>query len=222
MPKLQHDVVSSPSDTTVPGLAQRRIWKSPEVLSHSLIVLTLPRLYLTPMTGTPKSEVISQLQTVRMVDTFLGPLATVIELHQIRRVKFELSTFTIVIDYYTANDPRARTMIQFANAEAADTFFAKLWRRLGDGYQLKSFAPEWWILARVPLVFVASLILFTFIAALGLNALADWGGDRDGPGQWLPNWRSLCIVSGGLVALVQVWLYRQSSQPPERLELLMK
>ena len=84
MMKLKNEVAPSPSDTTIPGLSQRRVWKAPDVTSHSLVVLTLPRLYLTPMTGEPKTEVIGQLQTVRMVDAFLGPLATAIDLHAVR------------------------------------------------------------------------------------------------------------------------------------------
>lgn len=216
------EVASSPSDTTVPGLAQRRVWKAPEVVSHSLVVLTLPRLYLTPMTGTPKTEVVGQLQTVRMVDTFLGPLATVIDLHTVRRVKLELATQSVKIDFFTANDPRARAVIQFASAADADSFFAKLWRRLGDGYQLKTLAPEWWTLARVPLVFVAAAILFTLLAAMGLNALADWGGDRRGLAKALPDWRTVCIFGGGAVAAAQVWLYRLATRPPEKLELVQR
>lgn len=220
MLKYQNEVAPSPSDTTIPGLAQRRVWKAPEVTSHSLVVLTLPRLYLTPMTGTPKTEVIGQLQTVRMVDAFLGPLATAIDLHTVRRVKLDLATQAVTIDHLTGNDPRARTVIQFATGEAADSFFAKLWRRLGDGYQLKTIAPEWWTLARVPLVFIAAAILFTALAAMGLNALSDWGAGK--LGRALPNWREACIVGGGIVAAAQVWLYRVSTHPPERLELHQK
>ena len=222
MMKLKNEVAPSPSDTTIPGLSQRRVWKAPDVTSHSLVVLTLPRLYLTPMTGEPKTEVIGQLQTVRMVDAFLGPLATAIDLHAVRRVKFELAAHAVTIDHFTDNDPKARTVIQFATGAAADSFFAKLWRRLGDGYQLKTFAPEWWMIARVPLVFIAAMILFTALAATGLNALSDWGADRGGLGRVLPDWRAACILGGGIVAAAQVWLYRLSTQPPERLELIQK
>ncbi len=214
------EVVSSPSDTTVPGLAQRRVWTAPEVVSHSLVVLTLPRLYLTPMTGAPKSEVVGQLQTVRLVDAFLGPLATVIDLHAVRRVKLDLTTQSVTIDHFTGNDPRARAVIQFASGGDADAFFAKLWRRLGEGFQLKARVPEWWTLARLPLVFVAAAILFTMLAAMGLNALADWGGNRAGLGRALPDWRTVCIFGGGAVAAAQVWLYRLATRPPERLELV--
>ena len=222
MLKFQTEVAPSPSDTTVPGLAQRRVWKAPEVLSHSLVVMTLPRLYLTPMTGAPKSEVVGQLQTVRMVDMFLGPLATAIDLHAIRRVKYELAASRVTIDHFTQNDPNARTTIQFAPGEAADNFFAKLWRRLGENYQLQSIAPEWWTLARVPLVFLASVLLFTALAAMGLNALADWGADRRGLGRILPDWKAVCIFGGGIVAAAQIWIYRLATRPPEQLELTPK
>ncbi len=218
--KIQNEVGASPSDTTIPGLAQRRVWKSPEVTSHSIVVLTLPRLYLTPMTGTPKTEVIGQLQTVRRVDAFLGPLATAIDLHTVRRVKLELATFTVTIDYVTPHDPKARTIIRFASGEIADAFFAKLWRRLGDGFKLKSHSPEWWTLARIPLIFIASVILFTALCAIGLNLFTDLGHQKEGVARILPNWRVACIFGGGVVAAAQVWLYRSSSIPPDRLELV--
>jgi hypothetical protein len=222
MISLPSEVVPSPSDTTIPGLAQRRVWKAPDVVSHSIVVLTLPRLYLTPMTGAPKSEVIGQLQTVRMVDAFLGPLATVIDLHTVRRVKLDLPRLLVTIDHSTANDPKARTAIQFGTSEAADSFFAKVWRRLGDGFQLKTHAPEWWMLARIPLVFIAAMVLFTAIAALGLNAVADWIGPRNGIGRLLPDWRIACIFGGGAIAAAQIWLYRLATRPPERLELVQR
>jgi hypothetical protein len=222
MLKFPSDVATSPSDTTIPGLAQRRVWKAPEVTSHSLVVMTLPRLYLTPMTGEPKTDVVGQLQTVRRVDAFLGPLATAIDLHAVRRVKLDLATQTVSIDHFTGNDPRARVAIRFATAADADSFFAKLWRRLGEGFQLKTRSPEWWTLARVPLVFVAAVILFTALAAMGLNALSDWNRPRAGLGRALPDWRTVCIVGGGAVAVAQVWLYRLATRPPERLELIPK
>lgn len=219
MLKLYNEVAPSPSDTTIPGLAQRRVWKAPDVTSHSLVVLTLPRLYLTPMTGSPKTEVISQLETVRAVDAFLGPMATSIDLHTIRRVKLDLKDNTIAIDHQMTNAPFARTVLTFANSQVADSFFAKLWRRLGDGYQLKTFQPEWWTLARLPVVFMAAVIGFTAISAMILNAMSDAGPDQHGIARLLPNWRIVCIVGGGIVAAAQMWLYRLSSRPPERLEL---
>ncbi len=219
MLKLPTENAASPSNTTIPGLAQRRVWKAPEVTSHSLVVLTLPRLYLTPMTGSPKTEVISQLETVRAVDAFLGPLATVIDMHTIRRVRLELAEHTITIDHPMANSPNGRTIITFADGKVADSFFAKMWRRLGDGYQLKTFAPEWWTLARLPVVFMAAAIVFTAITSMALNALSDAGAEHHPVAGVLPNWRIVCAVGGGAVAAAQLWLYRMASRPPERLEL---
>jgi hypothetical protein len=211
----------SPSDTAIPGLVERRIWKAPELTSHSMVVLTLPRLYLTPMTGVPKTEVLGQLQTSLEIDKLLGSYATSIDLHTIMRVKLNLITNTVNIDYRTANVPMARTSIVFADSKIADSFFAKLWRRLGDGYTLHTYRPEWWSLARIPVVFMAAMIVFTAIIAMGLNAISDQGFDRSGFGQYLPNWRTICIVGGGLVGAAQVWLYRLSNRPPERLEIVL-
>ncbi|QEL14691.1 hypothetical protein [Limnoglobus roseus] len=219
MLKLPDEIMAAPSDTTIPGLAQRRVWKAPDVTSHSLVVLTLPRLYLTPMTGSPKTEVISQLETVRAVDSFLGPLATAIDLYTVRRVKLDLKDHTVTIDHQMANSPNGRTVIRFADGRVADSFFAKIWRRLGDGYQLKTFAPEWWTLARLPIVFIAAVIVFTAITAMVLNAISDTGIDQHGIARVLPNWRIVCAVGGGAVAAAQMWLYRMASRPPERLEL---
>ena len=66
---------------------------------------------------------------------------------------------------------------------------------------------------------MAAVIGFTAVSAMLLNAVSDTGADQHGIARLLPNWRIVCIVGGGIVAAAQMWLYRLSSRPPERLEL---
>src|SRR5262245_22997341 len=123
--------VPIPSDTTIPGLSRRRVWAAPDVMSHSLVVLTLPRLYLAPPTGEPKPETIKALEKTIDVEAELGPQSTSIELASIRRVRLDLMRNTVRIDHNLARGGSRKAELVFAKAETADTVFSKLWRRLG-------------------------------------------------------------------------------------------
>src|SRR5262245_44081802 len=79
-----------PSDTTVPGWALRHVWAAPELASHSVLVLTLPRIYLAPGTEPPKPERIAVLEKSYDLETTLGPRTTAIDLASIRRVRLDL------------------------------------------------------------------------------------------------------------------------------------
>lgn len=210
-----------PSDTTIPGLARRRVWKAPEVESHSLVVLTLPRLYLAPAAGEPKPEVVAAIERGADVEAVLGPLATAVELAAVRRVRHDLVSNTLHLEYAPAAGGKLRTAIRFATAEAADAAFGKLWRRLGDEFKLKPFRADPWTAAREPVAVVVGLLLATAVLAVGLNALDDLAAAR----HWelagrLPGWRAVCAAGGAAAAGVTVWLYRRLTRPPERLDLV--
>src|SRR6478735_1579689 len=141
MPTSLSPVVSAlpvplPSDTAIPGLSRRRVWAAPEVISHSLVVLTLPRLYLAAPTGDPKPEQIAALDKVFDIEAVLGPMTTTIELNSIERVRLDLIQQTVRIDHETARDGLQRSEIVFDKPETADTVFSKIWRRLGAEFTL--------------------------------------------------------------------------------------
>lgn len=210
-----------PSDTAIPGLLRRRVWAAPEVASHSLVVLTLPRLYLAPPTLAFKPEKVTALEKSLDLDTEIGPLATTIELNRIHRVRLDLVRNAVRIEHTLAHGGRLKSDLVFNQPETADTVFSKLWRRLGGDFTLRPYKPDTWELARAPLLVMMGLALGTAGLSFSLNALADIRGGTD----WvtagvLPGWRAVCVIGGAAVALTHVWLYRRLTQPPERLELV--
>jgi hypothetical protein len=173
------------------------------------------------MTGEPKSETVAAIENGANLDTILGPLATTVELVTIHRVRLELLTNTLSLEYAAASAGKSRTAVQFATAEAADNAFSKLWRRLGDEFRLKPFRPDPWALARGPVAVILALFAATAILATGLNALEDQAAARS----WelvrgLPGWRFVCAAGGAAAAGVTVWMYRRLTRPPERLDLV--
>jgi hypothetical protein len=205
-----------PSDTGIPGLSRRRVWTAPEVVSHAVVVLTLPRLYLAPAGGAPaKPDAVAALETARDIELVLGPFATTIDLADVTRVRHELTTNTLKIEYRPRNGGTLRTAVRFATPEAADAVFAKLWRRLGDDFSLTQQQTDTWAAVKEPALILAGVLMSTIAGAVGLNALADAGRAPD----WLPGWQAVCGVGGAAAAAVTVWLHRRLTRPPERLEL---
>lgn len=212
---------AAPSDTGIPALARRRVWAAPDVTSHSLIVLTLPRLYLAPPGAAWRPEAVATIEAAVDVEAALGPLATAIDLATVRRVRLDLPTNTLTIEYTAARAGSAKVAVRFASWEAADAVFGKLWRRLGDGFALRPPRAAAWDVARAPVAFMAALLAGTGLAAVGLNALSDFApADRWPIARLLPDWRVVCGTGGAVVAAAQVWLYRRLTRPPERLELV--
>lgn len=210
-----------PSDTAIPGLARRRVWAAPDVSSHSLVVLTLPRIYLAPPVGEPKPEKIAALEKSLDIEAVLGPLTTSIELASIQRVRLDLMRNTVRIDHDHPRGGHQRSELVFRKPETADTVFSKLWRRLGGDFTLRPYRPETWELARSPLLVMMAFALATAFVSFGLNAVSDvYGGTDWVTAGWLPGWRAVCVTGGAAVAAAHVWLYRRISKPPERLELV--
>lgn len=225
-----------PPETAVHGTARRRVWKYPELKSHSLLVLSLDRMHVAPLAGPPKPDTLAAVEAGADLDEVLGPLATVVDLATVRRAKLDLLANALVVEY----GGRGRLTVVFATPEAADVCFTKLWRRLGEECQLVPHARDWWALARTPLTVLALVLLVTAALALGLNLFEDAAargsvsvagaagpgthaplprGPLDAVAGWL-DWRVVCGLGGAAAAAVQVWLYRRLTQPPAALVLV--
>ena len=218
-----------PSDTELPGLMRRRVWSYPELRSHSVMVLTLRRLHLAPLSGEPKPEALAAIDKGIDLEKILGPLTTIIDLDGVRRVKLDLLTNSLSIEYAAAGHGVIRVTVVFKAADDADACFSKLWRRLGETFHLMPYKRPSWVLARTPVTLLLGVLIATAALVLGLNVAEDAAIARaaegatktalDGVLNWL-NWKAVCAVGGVLAAGLQVWLYRRLTQPPVRLELV--
>jgi hypothetical protein len=139
---------------------------------------------------------------------------------------------SLTIEYATSGPGKSCVRITFATAEAADACFTKIWRRLGEGYQLAPYQRDTWNTVRAP-VLLLGLILFV---TAGVSALASLHEDRALPGphveavapagaerrnvlDWL-SWKVVCGLGGAAAAGSQVWLYRRLTTPPVALDLV--
>jgi len=212
------------TDTTLPGATRRRVWAAPEVRSHSLVVMTFGKIYLSPVAGTPKPETVSALENGADVEALLGPSAMAIDLAMVRQIRLDLVTNTLTIDYLVGQGSvsRLRVAIGFATSEAADTVFTKLWRRLGEGFDLTPVKPDLISIVRTPLAALGGVIAATAALALTLSSIHDFvsPGTLDLP-EWL-DWRVVCGLGGVVMAILQIWLYRRYTRPPVRLELVRR
>ena len=201
-------------DTTLPGLTTRLVWHGPDVRSHALAVLTATRLYVVPADAVIVPGTAAELRAGVDVDATIGRAATVVELGGVRRLTLDLPTDTLRVE--TAGGV---TGVRFGTAEAADAAFTALWRRLGDGFALTPYKLDGWDAARRPLAAMAGVAAGTFVFGLGLYVVNDTLGP---PPDWLLpvfNWRLVCGFGGGVLACLQVWLYRRLTSPPDRLDV---
>jgi len=229
-------------EQTLTVSTRRRVWKHPELRSHSLLVLSFDELRLAPLAGPPKPETVAALEAGADLDEVLGPLATAVELANVRQVKLDLLTNSVVVDYDGGVRGRSRLSVVFATPEAADAFFTKLWRRLGTGCELLPYKRDTLALARAPLAALALVVALTLASAVLVNLFEDYSGMRSGGSVSVPaagdagtavdlpkqtagsgsgflNWKLLCGLGGVAAAVTQVWLYRRLTQPPVSLEL---
>jgi hypothetical protein len=225
-------VNTPPLGTPLPDTVRRRIWSHPEITSHSLLVLTLDRFYLAPLAGTPRPEMLSAIEFGNDLDEVFGPLATVVNLKTIQRLELDLLDNSLTIEHGGTPARQARLRLGFATPEAADTCFTRMWRRLGDGYQLSPYQRGSWQSARAPLAALAGILILTALMAILLSvfedmaavAAADHAATRSGPTHlpgWL-DWKVVCGLGGVGAAISQVWLYRRLTTPPVSLELIRK
>jgi hypothetical protein len=223
---------------------KRRIWAQPEITSHSLLVLTPERMYLAPAGSDPRPETVTAITSGGDVDQLLGPLATSIGLVEVQKVKLDLLTNSLLIDYTGRGYSMSRVTATFATPEAADACFTKTWRRLGDGMKLNDGQRDKAELARGPLVLLFASLLVTAALALVISVFEDFSTARtaaqegavavgplgetvdtipktplEGLIGWM-DWRVICAVGGIVAAASQVWLYRRLTTPPVSLELV--
>jgi len=233
---------SIPLETALPGHTRRRTWFHPELSSHTLLVLTFDRLYVAPLTGSPKPEILAAIDSGADLDALLGPLATVIDVVAIRQLTLDLLTNSLNIEYAGSGLGRGRLGLTFATHEAADACFTKIWRRLGDGFQLAPYQRDTWHSVRSPLGLLALILLITAalagilsihqdmestrVAALNHTANGESATAVDLPkSRWDPlldwlNWKVICGFGGVAAACSQVWMYRRLTAPPVALELI--
>ena len=237
------DVLPSPLETAHPAHSRRRVWQHPDLTSHSLLVLTFEQIHLTAEAGNPKPEVVAAIEAGADLEQILGSLAVVIDLVSVRRLRLDLQTNSLIIEYVSSGLGTSRQRVTFATPEAADACFTKVWRRLGDGFGLAPFRRDNWALARGPLMLLLGTLLVTAALAIVLSVFEDMASARaasqvgaPGIGElgsrmnlprsplevllgWL-DWRVVCGLGGVVAAISQVWLYRRLTTPPASLELI--
>lgn len=224
MPVLNPSAIES----ALAGPSRRRVWAHPNVQSHSLVVLTHEVLHVAPLAGTPKAEVVSLAVEGGDLDELLGPYAVAVEVASVQRVRLDLVTNSLVVDYAKGGGmDTSRLTVTFATPEAADACFTKLWRRAGTGLQLRPYRRDAWVAARAPLALLAAALVTAAALALTLSVFEDMASARGAarvPARsaleallgWM-DWRWVCGAGGIVAAVAQVWLYRRLTQPPRSL-----
>lgn len=200
----------APSDTLFPAFNRRREWRAPEVRSHALIVLTETQLVLVRHgEDEPAAEGEGAAQL---------PDARTVELARLRRLSHDLPSFTLQLEC----DGGPPQTVQFATAEAADAAFALIWRRLGNGFDLLPPRPDPWEVARVPVAFLAGLLMATLTLTLVVSAAPDLPANALTAALRSADWRVIGGIGGVALALVQAWLYRRLTRPPSHLTLVRR
>jgi len=236
-------IPANPLEAARAARARRRVWRHPELTSHSLLVLTFEQLYLVPGAGDPDPDTVEAVESGADLDKLLGPQATVIELVSVRRLRLDLHANSVTVEYVGSGLGTSRQRVTFATTEAADACFTKVWRRLGEGVALSPYRRDKWSLARAPLAVLAGALAATAVLVLLLSIFEDMASARAAsrvaaPGlgelgartnipqsplellvSWL-DWRVVCGVGGVAAALSQVWLYRRLTTPPSSLEVV--
>jgi hypothetical protein len=214
-------------DTTLPGANARRLWSAPDVVSHHLIVMTLPRVYL--LTDEPEDMAGLKRQIAAGAD--LQPLleddAEVFFLTDILRADLDLLAGRI--DLHTTTGPRE---LRFANSETADDVFTKLLHRTREQFTLITDLPCLAQRLRTPLGVLAAILLTTTILAVTVNAAHDLAPPPGDPEQfttwqadWLRmlsrfDWRTICLLGGIASAWVQLEIHRRWRQLPSVMSLV--
>ena len=135
----RHDDRGSRARSHSAAAIKRRMWSHPELTSHSLLVLTLDRIYLAPLAATRSPRQLAAIDAGGDLDALLGSLATTIDLVARPRLKLDLLTNSLIVEYLGRGHETSRATITFATPEAADACFTKMWRRLGDGMKLNDY-----------------------------------------------------------------------------------
>ena len=170
----------------------------------------MPALNFAPPPETTRTEVEADL------DTLVGPEATAFDQANIRRLRLDLLTNAVVVEY-AGEMGTDRLTIPFATAEAADAYFTRLWRRLGDSFALAPHSRDTWSLVRGPLLLLLGVLVIVAVCVGALSVIEDAGPRPVAIGF---DWKMVCALGGTVAALSQVWLYRRITSPPVALELI--
>ena len=224
---------AAPVDTSPPGTTRRRVWHAPAVRSHSLLALTLTKLYLAPAGPPPKPETVAAILNGANLDDAFGPFGLSIDLLAVSRVTLDLTANSLAVEYdptrgrpgsgVVGRKPRAEAVIAFADHATADDVYTKLWRRLGERFVLRRHGVAADGAARRPLAIMAGVLAATAAAALTSVVVSDL---PDPPALLAPfaalDWRIVCGLGGAALAALQLWLYRRLTRPPTALELVAR
>ena len=218
-------------ETGIPGLTRRRVWTAPDVTSHSLLALTFTKLYLAPAGAQLRPDTAATIINGGDLDAIFGPFGTVVDLSKVNRVRFDLLSNGLTLEYPQSEGsgairmhggmPQARVVLEFANHEMADEVYTKIWRRLGDRVELKPYRRDYWELGRLPVALIVGVLFATLILTAGANVAED-AGPTTNPllaGLQRLDWRWVCGAGGVALAVLQIWVYRTFTQPPTHLEL---
>ncbi|HEY2786784.1 MAG TPA: hypothetical protein VGJ05_17620 [Fimbriiglobus sp.] len=218
MPSLK---LYAPSQTELPKMAHRRVWAAPDVLSHAIIVLTPARLYLAPGQGPVNAETVKAVENGADVEQLFGSLTVAVNLPTVVRAVMDLPANAVHVEFARGADRpgTSRVSATFADSEAADGMFTKLWRRLGDGWNIRPVRPAKWDRLIIPAAVLAGILLVTAVIGLSAALAQDSAPGTGGIFRFL-DWRWICGLGGILAAVAQVWLYRRATQPPAKLELV--
>lgn len=217
-------------DTPPPGSSSRRLWCAPTLSSHSLILMTATRFYLCPIHMAPTPGVIEALRQGAEPEALLGGTTIAVDYTDVRRVLAELLRDTLTLETGTNRQTAQRITVTFTSAESADEVFTQLLKRIGDSCRLVTDQDDPIALARPTLGVMAGIALSTATLAMTINAIHDVAESAPGidiQAPWFAaiawmDWRVVCAFGGVLLAVIQVWLYRQFTRPPLRLELIRR
>lgn len=215
------------SQQTLPTFNKHRVWSFPEIQSHAVVVLTASKMYIVPGNAAPPEDKVRQLENgADPVDLF-GSFVTIVKLEFVKKVVHELLTNEVQLEMNVSSQSGAwisRVDLKFKESDSADAMFTKIWRRLGDQFVVRPDRPTTAKAIQAPLFGLGVVLVLTAMFVWMANAAADFGTNV--PVLLSPfkniDWKVIAIFGGILAALMQVWLYRSWTTPPNKLELIRK
>jgi hypothetical protein len=161
-------------ETLSPGSTRRRVFVAPDLKSHAIAVLTFSRLYLgDPNPVPPDPELVDAIENGGAnIEKSLGSRHVHVDLPFVKRVKLDVPTATITLEYAALGMIRS-VSCTFSSAEPAEAMFGKLWRRLGDDeFDLKQDKPEPWAAVQLPLIVGLAILIASVVT--GVAGYVDW------------------------------------------------
>jgi hypothetical protein len=203
------------TETVLPGINRFRVWTHPDICSHSLAALSLERLYLAALDQPLPMNLTDGAVDIEF-DNFLGLATNTVEFTSIKKINLCLITNTVEITAVTGHREPLQVALTFATPMSADSFFTRLWHRLGDNLTLKPYSQLTGNVIRIPLSVLLGALVITALLVGTLSVMEDISPDL-GAGL---SWQVVCALGGIATAIGQVWLYRRLTTPPVNLELI--